>query len=114
MRFQPGISFSGLKTLGTSAVVAESFGRIFFRNAVAIALAVVPCPGVSRSFKVGEMLELDLKIGRIKNLTRNLHPQGKPLPQEMFDVLNNGAIIPLLKKCLGKVDQGLEDPIMRK
>ena len=91
-----------LKALGISAVVAESFARIFFRNAVAIGLAVVPSPEVFQSFEEGEILGLDLERARIQNLTRNLHLQGKPLPKEMLEGLNKGGITPLLKEMFGK------------
>jgi 3-isopropylmalate/(R)-2-methylmalate dehydratase small subunit len=90
-----------LKALGISAVVAESFARIFFRNAVAIGLAVVPCPGVSRSFEEGETLELDLESAWAKNLNRKIQLQGKALPQEMLEVLKKGGITPLLKEMFG-------------
>jgi 3-isopropylmalate/(R)-2-methylmalate dehydratase small subunit len=91
-----------LKALGISAVVAESFARIFFRNAVAIGLSVVPCPGVFPSFEEGEMLELDLESASVKNLTRNNQLQGKPLPKEMLEVLNKGGITSMLKEMFGK------------
>ncbi len=91
-----------LKALGVSAVVAESFARIFFRNAVAIGLAVVPCPGVSQSFEDGETLELDLESARVKNLNRKTQMQGNPLPKEMLEVLQKGGITPLLKEMFGK------------
>jgi 3-isopropylmalate/(R)-2-methylmalate dehydratase small subunit len=91
-----------LKALGISAVVAESFARIFFRNAVAIGLAVVPCPEASQSFEEGETLELDLESARVKNLNRNIQLQGNPLPKEMLEVLQKGGITPLLKEMFGK------------
>jgi 3-isopropylmalate/(R)-2-methylmalate dehydratase small subunit len=81
--------------------VAESFARIFFRNAVAIGLPVVPCPVVSQSFEEEEAMELDLESARVKNLNRNIQLQGKPLPKEMLDVLNKGGITPLLKEMFG-------------
>jgi 3-isopropylmalate/(R)-2-methylmalate dehydratase small subunit len=96
-----------LKALGISAVVAESFARIFFRNAVAIGLAVVPCPGVFQSLEEGETVELELESARVKNLTREIQLQGKPLPQEMLEVLNKGGISPLLKEMFGKAEQGM-------
>jgi 3-isopropylmalate/(R)-2-methylmalate dehydratase small subunit len=90
-----------LKALGVSAVVAESFARIFFRNAVAIGLAVVPCPGVFQSFEEAETLEMDLESARVRNLTRDTQLQGRPLPQEMLEVLNRGGITSLLKEMFG-------------
>jgi 3-isopropylmalate/(R)-2-methylmalate dehydratase small subunit len=91
-----------LKALGISAVLAESFARIFFRNAVAIGLAVIPCPGVSQFFEEEETLELDLESARVKNSTREIQLQGKPLPKEMLEVLHKGGITPLLKEIFGK------------
>ena len=91
-----------LKALGIKAVVAESFARIFFRNAVAIGLPVVPCPTISQSFEEDEAMELDLESARVKNLNREIQLQGKPLPKEMLEVLNKGGITPLLKEMFGK------------
>jgi len=90
-----------LKALGIEAVVAESFARIFFRNAVAIGLAVLACPSVYQSFKEGETLELELEKALVKNLDRNISLKGSSLPREMLDVLNKGGIAPLLKDLFG-------------
>ncbi|MGB9699587.1 MAG: 3-isopropylmalate dehydratase [Thermodesulfobacteriota bacterium] len=87
-----------LKALGIEAIVAESFARIFFRNAIAIGLTVLACPSVSQNFTEGEVLELDLETALIRNLDRNLTLQGKPLPQEMQAVLEKGGITALLKE----------------
>jgi len=90
-----------LKALGIEAVVAESFARIFFRNAVAIGLPVLACPSVSQSFAEGETLELDLEKAQIRNMGRNISLQGNPLPQEMLEVLKKGGITSLLKEMFG-------------
>lgn len=87
-----------LKALGIGAIVAESFARIFFRNAIAIGLTVLACPGVSQNFNEGEVLELDLEKASVKNLDRNITLPGKPLPPEMRAVLEKGGITPLLKE----------------
>ena len=91
-----------LKALGVAAVVAESFARIFFRNAVAVGLPVLACPSVFQSFKEGETLELDLEKAGVKNRTTGASLQGSPLPQQMLDVLNKGGIPALLKDIFGK------------
>jgi len=87
-----------LKALGIAAVVAESFARIFFRNAVAIGLPVLVCPSVSQSLEEGETLELDLEKAQVKNLDHNVSLPGKPLPQEMLAVLGQGGITSVLKE----------------
>jgi 3-isopropylmalate/(R)-2-methylmalate dehydratase small subunit len=56
-----------LKGSGIAAVVAESFGRIFFRNAIAIGLPVVQVPGVTKKVQEGDRLMIDLSDGKIKN-----------------------------------------------
>ena len=91
-----------LKALGVEAVVAESFARIFFRNAVAIGLAVLSCPSVCETFQEGESLELNLERAQVRNVDRNISLRGKPLPQEMLRVLDKGGISPLLKEMFGK------------
>jgi len=91
-----------LKALGVAAVVAESFARIFFRNAVAVGLPVLACPSVSQSFKEGETLELDLEKAEVKNRATGTSLKGSPLPQQMLDVLNKGGIPALLKDIFGK------------
>lgn len=91
-----------LKALGIEAIVAESFARIFFRNAIAIGLIVLACPSVSQSFSEGEILELDLDKAQVRNLSRNIVLSGKPLPQEMREVLNKGGIINLLQEMFAQ------------
>jgi 3-isopropylmalate/(R)-2-methylmalate dehydratase small subunit len=88
---------AALKALGVSAIVAESFARIFFRNAIAIGLPVVVCPGVSSSFEDGDEMKLDISNSRVTNMTRILTLQAQPLPKEMMEVLSKGGIVPLLK-----------------
>ncbi|MFH1627609.1 MAG: 3-isopropylmalate dehydratase, partial [Pseudomonadota bacterium] len=56
-----------LKGSGIAAVVAESFGRIFFRNAIAVGLPVVQVPGVTKKVQEGDHLVIDLSDGKIKN-----------------------------------------------
>lgn len=90
-----------LRALGLEAVVAESFARIFFRNAVAIGLPVLACLSVSRTFEDGDTLELDLENARVTHVARNLPLQGTPLPREMLEVLGKGGIPSLLKEMFG-------------
>lgn len=91
-----------LQALGIVAVVAESFARIFFRNAVAIGLGVLACPSVSQSFEEGDTLELDLENARVNNPGKGTSLKGAPLPQEMLGVLKEGGITPLLKQMFGR------------
>jgi len=67
---------ANLKRLGIGCVVAESFGRIFFRNCIAVALPVMGCRGVSEMFAEGDRLELDYETGLLKNLTTGQELRG--------------------------------------
>ncbi len=97
----PGV----LKGLGIGAIVTESFGRIFFRNAIAIGLPVLTCAGVSTHFADGDEMELDLTRAVITNLTQGKTLQAQPLPEQMLDVLSKGGIGPLLKEIGRKAKQ---------
>jgi len=87
-----------LKALGLGAIVAESFARIFFRNAIAIGLPVMTCPQISELFADGDEIELDIDNSRVTNLTKKKTFNAQPLPKEMKDVLSKGGILPLLKE----------------
>ena len=92
---------ANLKRLGLGCVVAESFGRIYFRNSVAIALPNIVCRGVAHGFAEGHELELDLESARVRNLTSGKELQGEPLSEEMLDIIHKGGLIPALKERLG-------------
>ena len=88
---------AALKTLGVAAIVAESFARIFFRNAIAIGLPALTCPGVSSLFADGDELELEMDAAKITNVTRQETVYAQPLPEQMIEVLSKGGIAAVLK-----------------
>lgn len=87
-----------LKALGVGFVVAESFSRIFVRNAVAIGLPVLVCPGVHGAFSDGEHIEVDAASGKVTNVSRGTELRAEPLPQEMRDILAAGGILEVLDR----------------
>ena len=87
-----------LKALGLGAIVAESFARIFFRNAIAIGLPIITCPEVSSFFAEGDKMELDLANAKVTNVTSKKTISAQPLPDEMKEVLSKGGIAALLKE----------------
>ena len=89
---------SNLKQLGIGCVVAESFGRIFFRNCIATALPVMACKGISMLFSEGDQLELNLDSSIVKNLSTRQEIKGPDLPTELLDIVREGGILSLLKK----------------
>ncbi len=90
-----------LKRLQVGCVVAESFGRIFFRNSIAIAFPVLICRGVSRQFDEGEQLELDYQQSAVRNLTRGTELKAEPLPAELLRIFAAGGMMQLLKQEAG-------------
>lgn len=89
---------ANLKRLGVGCVVAESFGRIFFRNSIAIAFPVLACPGVSEAFAEGDQLELDFENATVRNLTRGTELTSSPLPADLVGIVAAGGILEVLKQ----------------
>jgi len=85
-----------LKLAGVSAVLAKSFARIFFRNAVNIGLPVVPCD--TSGISPGDDLDVDLANGTVKNLTKSTVTSFQPLPPVMRKILADGGIVEHVKK----------------
>ncbi len=85
-----------IKMAGVSAVLAKSFARIFFRNAVNVGLPVLICD--TDMISAGDELEVDLESGEIKDLTNGQKLTFKPLPKSMIRILNDGGLIAHLQK----------------
>ena len=85
-----------MKMAGVTGVLARSFARIFYRNAVNIGLPVIICDtGVIDD---GDILEVNLSKGKITNLTKGKEIGFPPLPDVMTKILNEGGLIPYIKK----------------
>ncbi|MEM2924830.1 MAG: 3-isopropylmalate dehydratase [Methanocellales archaeon] len=87
-----------IKACGITCIIAESFARIFYRNAFNIGLPLVECRGIALRVKQGDELEIDFDMGIIKNLNRNENYRFKPIPKFMQALLNSGGLIPYLLK----------------
>lgn len=85
-----------LKIAGVSAVLAKSFARIFFRNAINIGLLLVECD--TDRINQGDELELDLSAGTIKNHTQGTQIKTTPLPDVMIKILNDGGLAKHIEK----------------
>ena len=96
-----------LKQLGIAAVVAESFGRIYFRNSIAIAFPNVVCPSVWDAFNDADELELELESARVRNLTLGTELQGQRYTDEMLTIIKAGGLMKVLRQSLGKAREGL-------
>lgn len=85
-----------IKIAGVGAVIAKSFARIFYRNAINIGLLLIECD--TDRIDAGDELELDVKNGVLKDITKNIEIQTTPLPDVMIKLLNDGGLIEHLKK----------------
>ena len=83
---------------GVSIVLAESFARIFYRNAINIGLPALECPGIHDAVEKGDVLEVDVTGGYVRNLSNGKELRFKPLPPFMVEVLNAGGLAPYLNK----------------
>jgi len=88
---------ANLKRLGIGCVVAESFGRIFFRNCMAVALPVMAGKNVSDIFEEGDRLELDFENSLVKNLDSGKSLKGPPLSPDLVNIVKSGGILAFLK-----------------
>ncbi|MCX5781393.1 MAG: 3-isopropylmalate dehydratase small subunit [Elusimicrobia bacterium] len=85
-----------IKAAGVSAVIAKSFARIFFRNAINIGLPILEFDSVEK-IKSGDELEIDLGTGEIKNLTRNESYKTQLFPDFMQEIIKRGGLLEYIK-----------------
>jgi 3-isopropylmalate/(R)-2-methylmalate dehydratase small subunit len=86
-----------LKFLGISAVVARSFGGIFFRNALNLGLLAVTCADSSR-IRPGDLILVDAAGGHVENITTGERHQCNRLPSQLLSMVTDGGLIPHLEK----------------
>ncbi len=85
-----------IKMSGVSAILAKSVARIFFRNAINVGLPVLICD--TDSINDGDELEVDLKLGKINDLTNGIKLNFSKMPDIMLNILNEGGLIAYIKK----------------
>ena len=89
-----------IKASGISCVIANSFARIFFRNAINTGLPLLECDEAVAQTEAGDILEVDLSSGQIKNLTNGTTFTAKPYPDSMAELISAGGLIEYTKKKL--------------
>ncbi|HFD39278.1 MAG TPA: 3-isopropylmalate dehydratase small subunit [Anaerolineae bacterium] len=90
-----------LKGAGVSAVVARSFARIFYRNAINVGLPILESPAAVEGTEAGHRLEIDLEAGRIRNLTTGQTYRAEPYPPFMLEIIRAGGLVPYTVGKLG-------------
>lgn len=89
-----------IKASGVSCVIAHSFARIFFRNAIDIGLPLLESPEAADGCEPGDVLEVDLERGEIVNTTRGTRHMAKPYPEFMMGIINAGGLVAYTKHRL--------------
>ena len=89
-----------IKAAGISVIIAKSFARIFFRNAINIGLPLLECSEVVDNTEAGDILENELSTGKIKNLTKGMVFTAKPYPHFMAELISAGGLIEYTRQRL--------------
>ena len=89
-----------IKAAGISCIIAKSFARIFFRNAINIGLPLLECEEAVDNMEAGNTVEVDLSTGNIKNLNNGKEFTAKPYPDFMAELIADGGLIEHTKKRL--------------
>ena len=86
-----------IKACGVKCVIAPSFARIFYRNAINIGLPIFECDAASDGIAAGDEVRVDFDTGLITNLTKNETYQAQPLPPFIQNIVNRGGLLNSLK-----------------
>ena len=82
-----------IKESGISCVIASTFARIFYRNAINIGLPILECEEAAKNIEEGNEIEIDFVNGIIKNITKNEEYKAEPFPAFMQNIISNGGLI---------------------
>ena len=86
-------------------MIADTFARIFYRNAINIGLPIIECKEAAESIEAGDEIEVDFDTGIIVNKTRNQSFQGEAFPEFMQNIINAGGLIAYVNDKLQKDKQ---------
>ncbi|MCD6519705.1 MAG: 3-isopropylmalate dehydratase small subunit [Anaerolineae bacterium] len=89
-----------IKASGVACVIAETFARIFFRNAINIGLPILECPEAVQATEAGQTLEVDLAKGIIRNLDTGQEFRAVPYPDFMLAIIDAGGLIEYTRRKL--------------
>ncbi len=87
-----------IKASGISCVIAKTFARIFYRNAINIGLAILECEAASEGIETGDEVAIDFDTGLITNLTKNETYQAEPFPEFIREMIAKGGLMASLKE----------------
>lgn len=91
-----------IKASGVSCVIAGTFARIFYRNAINIGLPILECEEAAKNIERGDELEVDFRTGIIHNLTENQTYNVQPVPEFIQEIIKADGLISYIKKNMNK------------
>jgi len=89
-----------IKAAGIACVIAQSFARIFYRNAINIGLPIMECPEAYDGIAAGDIVSVDFDAGKITNVTQKRTFQAAPFPPFMKDLIARGGLVNYVKSKL--------------
>ncbi|HOO63535.1 MAG TPA: 3-isopropylmalate dehydratase small subunit [Synergistaceae bacterium] len=94
-----------IKGAGCGGVIAKSFARIFFRNAINVGLPILECPEAAEEIESGDLLSVDTEKGIITNLTRGTSYEAAAFPPFLSELIGLGGLVPYVRKKLEESGQ---------
>lgn len=88
-----------IKTCGTGCVIAKSFARIFYRNAINIGMPILECETAADEISAGDEVSIDFDTGTISNLTTGKSYQAQPFPEFIQNIIAKGGLLASLKEA---------------
>ncbi len=88
-----------IKTCGTGCVIAKSFARIFYRNAINIGMPILECEAAAEEIRAGDQVQVDFDTGVITNLTTGKTYQAEPFPAFIQNIIQKGGLLASLKEA---------------
>lgn len=89
-----------IKESGIGCVIATTFARIFYRNAINIGLPILECPAASEAVRAGDEVEVDFDTGAVTDITTGQVFQGEPFPPFMQEIIRDGGLVNHLAKTM--------------
>ena len=86
-----------IKAAGISCVIAKTFARIFYRNAINIGLPILECEAASEAIEAGDEVQVDFNTGVITNITKNETYQAEPFPEFIQEIIKAGGLMKSIK-----------------
>ncbi|MDI3310782.1 MAG: 3-isopropylmalate dehydratase small subunit [Thermoanaerobacterium sp.] len=87
-----------IKESGISCVIAKSFARIFYRNAINIGLPILECPEAASSIEDGDIVSVDFETGVIKDITKGIEFKSQPFPEFIKKIIECGGLVNYVKE----------------